>query len=211
MHATDDMNSRIYVVGLTGGIASGKSLVADLFAKLDVPIVDSDVLARAMVQRGSPGLAAIVAAFGEQVLDRRRSLDRSMMRDLIFSDPKKKKLLEEILHPLIREEARNRLRKLTAAFAIYVIPLLIEKNLQDQVDRVLLVDTSEKLQLERLMKRDNCNEKQARQILRNQATRQERLEAADDIISNDSDIAAVSEQVLVLYEKYRIIGRSRNR
>ncbi len=205
------MNKGIFVVGLTGGIASGKSLVADLFAKLDVPVVDADIIARGMVARDSVGLAAITATFGEHILDEERALDRAKMRQIIFTDPSKKLLLEEILHPLILEEADRRLQELSAVFAIFVVPLLVEKNLQDRVDRVLLVDSSERLQVERLTQRDNCSKKQARNILKNQAGREQRIRMADDIISNESDIGAVEQHVLLLYEKYRIMGCSKSR
>lgn len=205
------MSNSTFVVGLTGGIASGKSLVSDLFAELDVPIVDADIIAHEVVARGSTGLAAVIATFGKQVLDKEGRLDRSIMRRLIFSDPEKKLVLEKILHPLIMEEAGNQLKNQSAAFTVFVIPLLAEKHLQDRVDRVLLVDSSEKLQIERLMQRDKCSEEQARSALDNQASRTQRLAVADDIISNDSDIDSVFQQVKILCKKYRVMARSKNR
>lgn len=205
------MKTRIFVVGLTGGIASGKSLVADLFASLNVPVIDADVIARSQVARGSLGLAAVAASFGKEILDKERGLNRAKMREIIFSNPVKKQLLEDILHPLIREEAITRLNSLTAVFALYVVPLLVDKNMQDQVDRVLLVDTSEQLQIERLMKRDDCDRKQACQIVKSQASREQRLSAADDVISNEGDRGDVRQQVMALYKKYRIMGSSKNR
>jgi len=205
------MRINTFVVGLTGGIATGKSLVSDLFSKLDVPVVDADIIAREVVARGTFGLAAIIASFGEQILDKKGKLDRANMRRLIFSDPAKKLLLEKILHPLIIEESAKQLKNQSAAFSVFVVPLLAEKNLQDQLDRVLLVDSSEELQIERLIQRDNCSEEQARNALDNQASRARRLAVADDIISNDSDIDSVFQQVKILYEKYRIMARSKNR
>jgi len=205
------MSNSTFVVGLTGGIASGKSLVSDLFAELDVPIVDADIIAHEVVARGSTGLAAVIATFGKQVLDKEGRLDRSIMRRLIFSDPEKKLVLEKILHPLIMEEAGNQLKNQSAAFTVFVIPLLAEKHLQDRVDRVLLVDSSEKLQIERLTQRDKCSEEQARSALDNQASRTQRLAVADDIISNDSDIDSVFQQVKILCKKYPVMARSKNR
>ena len=208
---TNSANTRVFTTGLTGGIATGKTLVSDLFAALGVPVVDSDILAREMVAQGSVGLAAITAQFGEQILDHEGELDRAKMRQVIFSDQSKKLLLEEILHPLIMAQAQSRLECLAASYAIFVIPLLVEKKLQTRVDRVLLVDTSEIIQIQRLAERDNCSQKQARSILDNQASRQQRLDVADDVIDNESDIASVKQQVLVLHEKYKLMGRSKNR
>jgi len=204
-------NSMVFTIGLTGGIASGKTLVSDLFASLDVPVIDSDVIAREMVARGSVGLAAITAHFGDEILDAGGELDRAKMRQVIFTDKSRKLQLEEILHPLIMRESTRRLASMTAPYVIYVVPLLIEKKMQHRVDRVLLVDTSEETQIQRLMERDNCSKKQAAGILDNQATRKQRLAAADDVIENESDIAAVKRQVHLLHEKYRIMGRSKSR
>ena len=204
-------NSKLFTVGLTGGIASGKTLVSDLFASLDVPVVDSDVIAREMVAMGSVGLAAITAHFGEQVLDTNGELDRAKMRQLIFSDQSRKLQLENILHPLIMTESKRRIERMVALYAIFVVPLLVDKNLQSTVDRVLLVDTSEDTQIKRLMARDSCSAIQAQSILNNQSSRTQRLKVADDVISNDTDTASVKDQVLVLHEKYRIMGRSKSR
>ena len=203
--------SKVFTIGLTGGIASGKTLVSDLFAALDVPVIDADVIARELVARGSVGLAAITAQFGLQVLDQNGELDRAKMRQVIFANESKKLLLEEILHPLIMTEAQKRLGRLAAPYAIYVIPLLVEKGLEARVDRVLLVDASEDMQVQRLVERDDCSQKQALGVLANQAARHQRLEAADDVIKNNSDIESVRQQVLLLHEKYRIMGRSKNR
>ena len=202
------MSNNLFVVGLTGGIASGKTLVSNLFAALDVPVVDADVIARDIVAKGSAGLVAIRKQFGEQILDHNGALDRANLRQIIFTDISKKLILENILHPLIMAEALQRLEQLSAAYAIYVIPLLVEKKLQARVDRILLVDCRKSVQIERLMERDNCSRKQARNILKNQATRRQRLAAADDVITNENDIASVEQQVLILHKNYRVYRKN---
>lgn len=205
------MSGNIFVVGLTGGIASGKSLVSGLFAGLNVPVIDTDLIAREMVVAGSSGLASIRSRFGDGILDHEGNLDRAKMRRIIFSDPLRKLELEDILHPLILKEAAQRLEKLTGTYALLVIPLLVEKKLRDRVDRVLLVDTSESMQIERLVERDSYSEKQARNMLNNQSSRQQRLAVANDVVNNDVDIDNLRQQVLVLHKSYRIMGSSRAR
>jgi len=205
------MSGNIFVVGLTGGIASGKSLVSGLFAGLNVPVIDTDLIAREMVVAGSSGLASIRLRFGDGILDHEGNLDRAKMRRIIFSDPLRKLELEDILHPLILKEAAQRLEKLTGTYALLVIPLLVEKKLRDRVDRVLLVDTSESMQIERLVERDSYSEAQARNMLNNQASRQQRLAVANDVVNNDVDIDNLRQQVLVLHKSYRIMGSSRAR
>ncbi len=205
------MSGNIFVVGLTGGIASGKSLVSGLFAGLNVPVIDTDLIAREMVVAGSSGLASIRLRFGDGILDHEGNLDRAKMRRIIFSDPLRKLELEDILHPLILKEAAQRLEKLTGTYALLVIPLLVEKKLRDRVDRVLLVDTSESMQIERLVERDSYSEAQARNMLNNQSSRQQRLAVANDVVNNDVDIDNLRQQVLVLHKSYRIMGSSRAR
>jgi dephospho-CoA kinase len=189
-------------VALTGGIASGKSTVANLFAELGVPLIDTDVIAREVVEPGRPALAAIVAAFGPGVLDAQGCLDRRRMRERIFADPAAKQRLEAILHPAIRAEMERQSRVAGGPYQVLVIPLLAESGRRDHVDRVLLVDVPEALQVERLALRDGVSREQAEAALNAQATRAERLAIADDVIQNAGRVDELKQQVRALHEKY---------
>ena len=189
-------------VALTGGIASGKSTVANLFAELGVPLIDTDVIAREVVEPGRPALAAIVAAFGPGVLDAQGCLDRRRMRERIFADPAAKQRLEAILHPAIRAEMERQSRMAGGRYQVLVIPLLAESGRRDHVDRVLLVDVPEALQVERLALRDGVSREQAEAALNAQATRAERLAIADDVIQNAGRVDELKQQVRALHEKY---------
>jgi len=189
-------------VALTGGIASGKSTVANLFAELGVPLIDTDVIAREVVEPGRPALAAIVAAFGPGVLDAQGCLDRRRMRERIFADPAAKQRLEAILHPAIRAEMERQSRMAGGRYQVLVIPLLAESGRRDHVDRVLLVDVPEALQVERLALRDGVSREQAQAALNAQATRAERLAIADDVIQNAGRVDELKQQVRALHEKY---------
>ena len=189
-------------VALTGGIASGKSTVANLFAELGVPLIDTDVIAREVVEPGRPALAAIVAAFGAGVLDAQGCLDRRRMRERIFADPTAKQGLEAILHPAIRAEMERQSRVAGGPYQVLVIPLLAESRRRDHVDRVLLVDVPEALQVERLALRDGVSREQAEAALNAQATRAERLAIADDVIQNSGRLDELKQQVRALHEKY---------
>jgi len=189
-------------VALTGGIASGKSTVANLFAELGVPLIDTDVIAREVVEPGRPALAAIVAAFGPGVLDAQGCLDRRRMRERIFADPAAKQRLEAILHPAIRAEMERQSRMAGGRYQVLVIPLLAESGRRDHVDRVLLVDVPEALQVERLALRDGVSREQAQAALNAQATRAERLAIADDVIQNSGRVDELKQQVRALHEKY---------
>ncbi len=189
-------------VGLTGGIASGKSTVADVFAGLGAQIIDTDVIAREVVRPGSDGLAAVVNAFGAGVLRDDGQLDRGKLREIIFADEDARAQLENILHPLIRREMLRQAREVRSAVQIFVIPLLAESGLADQVDRVLVVDCPESAQLARLLQRDGGSEQTAQKILAAQATREQRLELADDVIVNDTTVARLKTRVEELYAVY---------
>jgi dephospho-CoA kinase len=189
-------------VALTGGIASGKSTVANLFAELGVPLIDTDVIAREVVEPGRPALAAIVAAFGPGVLDAQGCLDRRRMRERIFADPAAKQRLEAILHPAIRAQMERQSRVAGGPYQVLVIPLLAESRRRDHVDRVLLVDVPEALQVERLALRDGVSREQAEAALSAQATRAERLAIADDLIQNAGRVDELKQQVRALHEKY---------
>jgi dephospho-CoA kinase len=190
------------VVGLTGGIASGKSAVAAMFVALGAALVDTDVLAREVVAPGQPGLAAVRAAFGARVMLPSGELDRAALRGLVFEDDAKRRQLESLLHPLIRERAIARLGELAAPYAIVAVPLLVETDFRQIVDRVLVVDCPENLQLERLMKRDAIPRTEALAMLRSQADRATRLKAAHDVIDNSGTREATRTQVELLHRRY---------
>jgi dephospho-CoA kinase len=191
-----------YRVALTGGIASGKSTVADLFAALGVPVIDTDVIARQVVEPGQPALAKISAMFGPDVLDSEGRLDRRRMRERIFTDPDAKRRLEAILHPAIRAEMERQSMAAKGLYQVLVIPLLTEGGRRDHVDRVLLVDVPEELQVQRLMMRDGVSHEQAQASLNAQATRAQRLALADDVIRNTGRVDDLRAQVAELHEKY---------
>lgn len=195
-------------IGLTGGIASGKSAVSRLFEELGVPVIDSDLISRELVQPGEPALQEIARQFGSTVIDSTGNLDRPAMRKRIFSSQDNRRLLEDILHPRIRDRIGERLAALgNEPYAIIVIPLLVESRYPVHVDRVLVVDTDESLQRERLMRRDAIDRQQAEAMLRAQSDRNERLAVADDVIVNDSDMAALREKVGQLHAAYLLIAR----
>lgn len=191
-----------WVLGLTGGIGSGKSAVAEEFGKQGVHWVDVDHVARWVVEPGKPGLAAIAERFGTTVLAPDGSLDRAVMRELVFQEPAQRKWLEELLHPLIRKETVDHLARAESAYAIMVSPLLVESGQYRQVDRVLVVDVPEVLQLERAVRRDQSSETQIRAILNAQASREDRLRHADDVLVNDRDLNWLKQEVERLHNFY---------
>ena len=189
-------------VALTGGIASGKSTVAGLFAALGVPIIDTDILAREVVAPGTSGLAAVVSRFGAQVLDDAGQLDRARLRAMVFADPQARRDLEALLHPLIRARTAEASRAAGGVYQLIAVPLLIETGTAGDYDRVLVVDCEPATQIARLVLRDGVPESQAQAILAAQATRAARLERADDVISNTSDLPALARQIETLHHRY---------
>ena len=207
--ATDKRPLRI---GLTGGIASGKSTVADLFAELGIPVIDTDVIAREVVAPGQPALDDIRQRFGRNMLDASGHLDRAAMRRLVFADDRARRDLEEILHPRIGAETRRQSQAADGPYQVIVVPLLTGSALRDFVDRILVVDCEEQRQIERLLARDAESIEQARRILAAQSSREERLAIADDVINNDHSRAHLREQVIDLDRRYRRLAkRSRRR
>jgi dephospho-CoA kinase len=200
----------MHVIGLTGGIGSGKSTVADLFAQYGTPIIDADQIARELVEPGQPALQRIVQTFGEEILNGNGALDRKKLRDVVFSDSKQRKQLEAILHPLIRENMLDRLDSLNAPYAILVIPLLVDTGNWEMMDRILVVDTEEELQIERVTQRDHVSQEHTETIIDNQVSRQERLAAADDVIENISSIEDLQIQVKRLHEFYLSLEQQEN-
>jgi dephospho-CoA kinase len=190
------------VVGLTGGIASGKSAVAAMFVALGAGLVDTDVVAREVVAPGEPGLAAVRNAFGPGILRASGELDRAALRSLIFADPAKRHRLESLLHPLIRAETLRKLRGIAAPYALVAVPLLVETDFGRLVDRVLVVDCPEQVQLERLLRRDAIPHAEALAMLRAQTDRASRLKAAHDVIDNSGTREATRAQVEQLHRRY---------
>jgi dephospho-CoA kinase len=195
-------------IGLTGGIASGKSTVSDMFAELGAPIIDTDVIAREVVAPGASALVEIRARFGDEIIDAAGNLDRGALRKLVFADDSARLALEAILHPRIGLETRRQANAAGGPYQIIVVPLLTGSPLLQFVDRVLVVDCDEETQIRRLLARDAETVDQARSILAAQASRDHRLELADDVISNDSDLDHVRQQVLGLDTAYRLICQS---
>jgi dephospho-CoA kinase len=196
------MSTRAFRVGLTGGIASGKSTAAGFFGALGVPILDSDQIAREVVEPGQPPLERLVERFGRSILTPDGHLDRPALRDIVFSDPKARADLEALTHPAIGAAMEARSATAGGPYQILVIPLLVEKNLGSHVDRVLLVDCDQQLQVRRLRARDGSTAEQAQAILDAQAPRAARLKAADDVICNDADVSSVQKQVATLHARY---------
>ena len=190
-------------IGLTGGIASGKSTAADRFAELGVPVIDADHAARMVVAAGTPGLEQVIARFGPTVAAANGELDRRALRNLIFSDPAARSDLNAILHPLIRDYMQHEIASAVGPYVVLAIPLLVEGGAQrDRVDRILVVDVEEAVQIQRLTARDGSTPEQARAILAAQASRDARLQAADDILPNTGTVAELRQGVDRLHERY---------
>ncbi len=193
-------------IGLTGGIGSGKSSVCAIFRQLGVPIIDSDEIARDLVQAGSEALQQIVTLFGSQVIQPDGTLDRPRMREIVFNDKHKREQLEALLHPLIRQEMQRQINLLNSTYVILAIPLLLEKGWQHQLDRVLVVDCSETLQKERAGKRDGSSNHTIDRIIASQIQRDGRIAAADDIIDNSGSLDSLRNQVVRLHQRYLALG-----
>ena len=190
-------------VGLTGGIASGKSTVADRFAELGVPVIDADLAARRVVAPGTPGLEAVAGRFGSSLLLRDGTLDRSSLRRLVFADPAARHALEAILHPLIRADMERAASGVNYPYVVMAIPLLIEGGAaKERVERVLVVDIPEELQFTRLLQRDGGARGEAHAILESQAKRAARLAVADDVLDNSGNVAELRHAVDVLHQQY---------
>lgn len=190
------------IIGLTGGIGSGKSTVAGYFAQQGIPVIDADELARELVAPGKPALREIAAAFGEEMILRDGGLDRQRLRRRVFADPAQRQRLEGILHPRIYAEMRRRIQALHAPYCVLVIPLLLETGEAAIADRVLVVDVPETLQRERVKARGGMEDEALAAVLRIQLGRAERLRAADDIIVNDGDLAHLRQQAEALHRRY---------
>lgn len=198
------MTAAAFAIGLTGGIGSGKSTVADLFAARGASIVDTDVIAHGLTAPNGAAMPAIVAAFGAEFADINGALDRARMRALVFSDAAAKATLEAILHPRIRADALAQAQAATGDYVIYAVPLLVESGTwRATVTRVLAVDCREDVQIARVMARNHLSEAQVRAIMAAQASRAQRLAAADDVIDNNHGLDALAPQIDLLHAQYR--------
>ncbi len=198
-------------VALTGGIGCGKSTACQLFTARNVPVIDTDLIAHQLVKPGQPALEEIAAAFGKDILLDNAALDRKALAQKIFSAPDKRALLESILHPKIRYSVEQQLIALqNSAYVIIAVPLLIETNQQSTYDRVLVIDCDEQLQRTRTLSRDNRNSKEIEAIMKAQATRQQRLSYADDVIENSADMTSLEDRVEQYHEKYLRLANNKN-
>ena len=194
-------------IGLTGGIGSGKTTVADMFANHGVPVIDADDIARALVAPYQPAYDEIIEAFGRDIVDGDGNIDRDKLRRLVFDDTQRRRELEAILWPRVRTEIHHQSVELDAPYCIIVIPLLIEADQLDLVERVLVVDLDEEKQLQRVGARIGLSEAEVRKIIAAQIERSERLRHADDVIENNADMASLKAQVEKLHRRYLALAR----
>ncbi|WP_328824524.1 dephospho-CoA kinase [Thalassotalea algicola] len=191
------------IIGLTGGIGSGKTTIANLFAQKDIDIVDADVVAREVVEPESVGLGSIIDHFGLSIIKGNGELDRAALREIVFTDESEKQWLNQLLHPLIRDEVFSQISACHSPYCILVAPLLLENQLDKHVNRVLVVDVPEEQQISRTAQRDNCDENIVKNIINAQITRELRLSRADDIIDNSkSDFIQIEQSVDALHKHY---------
>ena len=197
------------LIGLTGGIGSGKSAVSRCFERLGVPVIDADQVAREVVEPGQPALAEIAATFGADLIHADGGLDRTRLRERVFADPDARRRLEAILHPRIRARMREQLAALPAGtpYAVFVIPLLFETGQRDLVDRVLIVEAAEPIRIARVTRRDHAPEEQVRRIMSAQCSADDRAAGADDLIRNEGSESALAAKVSALHEKYLALAR----
>ncbi len=191
-----------FVVGLTGGIGSGKTTVANLFAAEGITLVDADIVAREVVAKDSKGLKAIVEHFGTEMLTPEGELDRAKLRERIFNQSAEREWLNQLLHPMIRQEMLEQVKNATSPYVIMVVPLLFENGLDRLVNRTLVVDISPELQISRTVIRDQVDATKVNNIINSQCSRSEKLARADDIIDNQGEISALKREVLALHQRY---------
>ena len=198
----------MFTVGLTGGIGSGKTTIADKFAELGIELIDADQLSRQAVEPGSSALQEITTHFGDSVVTDKGELDRKTLREIVFHAPEERKWLEQLLHPVISELIKAGLRDCKSSYCLLVSPLLLETNQHLLADRILVIDVSKECQLQRAMQRDGSDEETIRAIIAAQIDRNARLEAADDIFNNELPLDSIDTRVLELHEKYlRLAGQ----
>ena len=204
--------SGAFVVGLTGGIGSGKSAAADEFARLGATIVDTDAIAHELTAAGGAAIPVLRGLFGAAYFDASGAMDRAKVRATVFADPVAKRDLEALLHPMIRAESERRIAVSTGAYVVYVVPLLIESgNYRERVQRVAVVDCPEELQMQRVRQRSRLAEGEVRRIIASQVPRAQRRAAADDVIDNSSTLDALHKQVRNLHQKYTALAQAAGR
>lgn len=208
---TQKHNTHPMVIGLTGGIGSGKSAATGIFEDLGIEVVDADVLSRVVVAPGTPALTAIGEHFGPEAINSDGTLNRGKLRERIFSDLTQKTWLEALLHPLIRSETQKRLAQAKSPYVILSSPLLLETNQAAMAQRILVIDAPESLQLSRTRVRDDVSAEEVNAIMRSQLSREERISKADDIIVNDQDLLQLENSVKELHEEYLRLARKRGR
>jgi dephospho-CoA kinase len=197
------------VVGLTGGIGSGKSAAAEEFGRLGATVVDTDAIAHELTQAGGAAMPQLRSLFGDGYVDARGAMDRAKMRALAFQDPAARKRLEQLLHPMIRAESERRIAAASGSYVILVVPLLVEgDNYRQRVARIVVVDCPEDVQIERVRRRSSLTDEDIRRIIRSQASRDDRLAAADDVIDNSASVDALHKQVRELHARYLEMARS---
>jgi dephospho-CoA kinase len=196
-------------IGLTGGIGSGKTTVAALFAGHGIPVIDTDEIARALAQPGQDAYVEIVRVFGAGILDTDRHIDRTQLGQLVFMDPAKRRQLEAILHPRIRAQVERQIQSLHAPYCIVVAPLLIEAGFADRTDRILVIDCDESQQLARVAARSTLNEAEIRRIMAAQLSRTERLQHADEVLENNGDLPRLEAEVRRLHARYLALAAAR--
>ena len=189
-------------VGLTGGIGSGKSLACEVFAALDVPIIDADKISRELTTPASPCLTAIREAFGDEIIDVGGALRRDKLRHIVFSDDTCRRRLEDILHPVVREKMQSAAAALDASYCVMSVPLLVESSMMDMVDTIVVLDCPQSIQIERVAKRSGWNRAMALAVIEKQGSRKERLAAADIVIDNSGDQAALKNQINSLHATF---------
>jgi dephospho-CoA kinase len=191
-----------YIIGLTGGIGSGKTAVSDRFAERGITVVDADIASRAVVEPGRPALSAIAEHFGDEVISADGTLNRALLRQKVFADETERKWLEQLTHPLIRDEIISGLEQASSPYALLVSPLLVESGQSELTERILVIDVDEEVQLKRTMTRDDNPEAQVKAIMAAQASRETRLGYADEVIHNSSSLEDLDYQVEQLHQQY---------
>ena len=204
------MTPDVLAIGLTGGIGSGKTTVANMFGQLGADLIDTDQIAHQLTGPAGAAIEAIRHEFGAQFVDSTGAMDRVKMRALVFSQPEEKKRLESILHPLIRRETDTAAKQTTGVYSIFIVPLLVESgSWKTRVDRVLLIDCKESTQIQRVINRSGLPKEQVAAIMRVQASREQRQQAADDVILNEGDLSAIHAQVALLHAKYLALAEAK--
>ena len=203
--------SPTFVIGVTGGIGSGKTTVCNLFHELfAIPVIDADIIAKDVVKKNQPALRAIVAEFGEDILTDSGELDRPKIKNIVFSQPAKRKVLEQIVHPKVRKEMRLQISRVNKSYCLLSVPLIAESTDKSIFDRILVVDCDEKIQMERVISRDRLANETVVAIMKAQASREDRLVIADDIIINNGPTSQLNDQVQLLHETYQDLFNANN-